>query len=859
MAQAVNKLVTYQLQVDTSQFDASIRNAIDALSTVEGKLKSLTALTAAQKNTKGVAKTRNVTASLAKGITSEQLLSNVGLSGTTLTKEQLLLLDQTVVALDTLGKQIDKVNTKGQIGKKATEKIRKEMTAMNKSLKDAGINVKKLAKNTDEASTKSINSWDKLFSKVSMITVLYKVFDILTKGFNNMMDYAETVNLFNVATKNASESFKGFVEDMEEAYSLDPDVLYKTVSIFRQYAEVLGATADEADIISEGLTKLTYDLASLYNVGTSSMASALKSGLAGLTKPLMQYGVSVHKATIEQLALDIGFKKSWAEMSEQEKVYLRYLAIIKQTTSAQGDLSRTLESPRNQFNILQAQLKIFVRNLGAFAIVIGKTVVPMLNGMFVALNKMMEVFNEAIGFAIEDYTAQAAVNTAYEDGTTAVEDYEDALHNLKAPLDEINQANNTDETQAGTVDQTILDALETYNNLMYTASSSVSEFKEIFESIFSADVAGNIGKTIGEAIKGIITVINTLLTVIQAVAPVLNKIFEAISKIVKIASTVVTSIITTISNAIEWLTKNIWLLISAFAALNVVQLLATGSLKEMAAVKIVLWLKAEATAIWQTVAAWVAKTAQQIKNNVASLAQLVLGKQLYSQIFKNTTIQNVSTVSQATNTAAVAQNTAAKAAGNVVVAANTATTAANTVSTSTNTAVKNANAWALWSNITATAASTAATIKNTFVTVRNTIAQWWHNASLAAKITLISMGAGLLVVAAAMAAAAAMSNNNSNKLSTMATGGVVNTPTLTLVGEGRYPEAVVPLGRSPQFTSMKQSIADEVYSRMSRSNVGSSSSNQPIIITIDGKEFGRAVLKNVEKVQGQVRGTIYGK
>ena len=44
----------------------------------------------------------------------------------------------------------------------------------------------------------------------------------------------------------------------------------------------------------------------------------------------------------------------------------------------------------------------------------------------------------------------------------------------------------------------------------------------------------------------------------------------------------------------------------------------------------------------------------------------------------------------------------------------------------------------------------------------------------------------------------------------MATGGVVTSPTNALIGEGRYDEAVVPLGNSPQMRQFADSVADRV-------------------------------------------------
>lgn len=84
----------------------------------------------------------------------------------------------------------------------------------------------------------------------------------------------------------------------------------------------------------------------------------------------------------------------------------------------------------------------------------------------------------------------------------------------------------------------------------------------------------------------------------------------------------------------------------------------------------------------------------------------------------------------------------------------------------------------------------------------------------------------------------------------MATGGVVSSPTVAMVGEGRYPEAVVPLGNSPQFTSMKNDIAAAVVQGvLSLGATGSHGANTPteIVLNIDGDKLARTIIPAIER------------
>ena len=78
------------------------------------------------------------------------------------------------------------------------------------------------------------------------------------------------------------------------------------------------------------------------------------------------------------------------------------------------------------------------------------------------------------------------------------------------------------------------------------------------------------------------------------------------------------------------------------------------------------------------------------------------------------------------------------------------------------------------------------------------------------------------------------------KIPAMAAGGIITAPTYALVGEGRYPEAVLPLGDSPQFAEMKAEIARAVVQGLAFA--GQYDANKPIevVVNIDSREIARA-------------------
>lgn len=116
------------------------------------------------------------------------------------------------------------------------------------------------------------------------------------------------------------------------------------------------------------------------------------------------------------------------------------------------------------------------------------------------------------------------------------------------------------------------------------------------------------------------------------------------------------------------------------------------------------------------------------------------------------------------------------------------------------------------------------------------------NPLLAAQAILTNPITGAVTVAAAVAGGLLVKA----LLPAMATGGVVTGPTIAMVGEGKYPEAVVPLGDSPQFAEMKADIANAVVQAVSALNVGSGKSarNMTVQLHIDGRQFAETTVKD---------------
>ena len=106
-------------------------------------------------------------------------------------------------------------------------------------------------------------------------------------------EYQENINLATVAYGKLNGEMRAmtelypFVEKMSKAFGLNESELIRSVGLFKQMANAMRLTAEQGDLLSEGLTKMAYDISSLYNISFERAISALQSSLVCKKLPLL--------------------------------------------------------------------------------------------------------------------------------------------------------------------------------------------------------------------------------------------------------------------------------------------------------------------------------------------------------------------------------------------------------------------------------------------------------------------------------------------------------------------------------------------------------------------------------------------
>lgn len=199
-------------------------------------------------------------------------------------------------------------------------------------------------------------------SFISSTTVMITAVAGAVAGMGKMVGMAsnldEAMNVVQVSLGSSSDAVIKWSEDSIQSMGISQTEALKTAGVYANMATSLGFSQEEAAKMSMEMTQLTADLASFNNVSQEQAAIALKGVFTGETEALKEYGIMIDVATLKQY----GYNEN---MTQAEKVQIRYKAVLDQTTNAQGDFIRTSDGMANQTRILKEQIKQLGTEIGA--------------------------------------------------------------------------------------------------------------------------------------------------------------------------------------------------------------------------------------------------------------------------------------------------------------------------------------------------------------------------------------------------------------------------------------------------------------------------------------------------------------
>lgn len=436
---------------DASQKITRLTNALTALSQVGNvKISSSIAnqLTAINTALAGLKWTDgDKLTSLANGL---RPLSELGKANMTTFINQLSKLPKVIEDLEAA--DIDKFTQQMTALAAAMKPFADEMQKVSNGFSAFPSKIQKLITSTEKynasarkatSTTGKFTSGLKALNVAAVAITFRKIGHFIAQAVTESNKYQEDLNLFTVALGQYADEAKEYAEYVSDIMGIDPAQWLRNQGIFNTLLTGFGDTAERAQLMSQNLTQLGYDLSSYANIPIEEAMLKLQSGISGELEPLRRLGYDLSQAKLQQTALNLGIKESVANMTQAEKAELRYYAIMTQVTTAQGDMARTLEAPANQLRILKAQLTQAARAIGNIFIPALNAILPYAIAVVQVIREIANALANLAGFKLTEVDYSGVNSAAVGAGSLAdnLDDAAGAAKKLKqytAGFDELN-------------------------------------------------------------------------------------------------------------------------------------------------------------------------------------------------------------------------------------------------------------------------------------------------------------------------------------------------------------------------------------------------------------------------------------
>lgn len=436
---------------DASQKITRLTNALTALSQVGNvKISSSIAnqLTAINTALAGLKWTDgDKLTSLANGL---RPLSELGKANMTTFINQLSKLPKVIEDLEAA--DIDKFTQQMTALAAAMKPFADEMQKVSNGFSAFPSKIQKLITSTEKynasarkatSTTGQFTSGLKALNVAAVAITFRKIGHFIAQAVTESNKYQEDLNLFTVALGQYAAEAQNYAEKVSDVMGIDPAQWLRNQGVFNTLLTGFGDTAERAQLMSQNLTQLGYDISSFFNISIEDAMQKLQSGISGELEPLRRLGYDLSQARLEQTALNLGIKESVANMTQAEKAELRYYAIMTQVTTAQGDMARTLEAPANQLRILQAQLTQAARAIGNIFIPALNAILPYAIAVVQVIREIANALANLAGFKLTEVDYSGVNSAAVGAGSLAdnLDDAAGAAKKLKqytAGFDELN-------------------------------------------------------------------------------------------------------------------------------------------------------------------------------------------------------------------------------------------------------------------------------------------------------------------------------------------------------------------------------------------------------------------------------------
>ena len=359
-----------------------------------------------------------------------------------------------------MSQNIDQLNIEIKAGAdQATEAIRElrksvaelkgEMSGLDREGAEVVDTLEGVAKaaNLSSDKMKSNSWWNNPITPASgfkanmTVTMIKDLAAGLANSVKRASDLTEVMNLFGVALQNNAEDGLEFIKMLENGLGINALDSANYMAQFYQISHALGLADESALKLSKDFTKLTYDLASLFNVDFETAFQKLRAGLVGETEPLRQLGITITEANLAETARQLGIEKSIRLMTEAEKIELRYVTTMMMARNAMNDFETTQDTLGNGIRKVQAQFQLLAQTIGQVFVPILTRTIPYVIAFIEILGEGITWLASLFGISMEPLNAiSSSISSNMSDISSGIDDMDSGLKNATGSANKLKNA-----------------------------------------------------------------------------------------------------------------------------------------------------------------------------------------------------------------------------------------------------------------------------------------------------------------------------------------------------------------------------------------------------------------------------------
>lgn len=417
-------------------------------------------------------------------------------------------------------------------------KVKNDVQSIAKKVKSSSADIQSSASGTASSVGSAFSSMaKKVGGAIAAAFAVSKIVAFSKECLSLGSDLAEVQNVVDVTFGTMSSSVDKFAKDAAKQFGLSETMAKKYAGTYGSMAEAFGFTQKQALDMSEALTGLTGDVASFYNISQDEAYTKLKSVFSGETETLKDLGVVMTQSALDAYALSKGFGKTTAEMSEAEKVSLRYAFVQEKLANAQGDYARTSDGWANSTRTLALQFDTLKAELGQGLINVFSPIVQWLNiiveRLSTAATKFKEFTAAIMGVSADASSGMGAAAVSTDALTDSLDGTESSAKSAAKAMrdlmgfDEINRlsdnSGSTDSGSAASAGQTtaVIPDTSGEEKRLSILEGPLKKLKELWDDLYGSFKkglttrldAGNVFDNLGSIKDGLMRIRDAMLSI----------------------------------------------------------------------------------------------------------------------------------------------------------------------------------------------------------------------------------------------------------------------------------------------------------------------------------------------------------